>query len=130
MRNLKIAAALALGVTTIAGATTAKHAPVKHPPAKVLVPIKAFVPAAAASATVKIENFTFNAAALTVKVGTTVKWINGDDIAHTIVAKGKSFKSTVLDTGDQFSFTFTKPGQFEYFCSLHPKMTGRVTVVK
>jgi len=130
MRNLKIAAALVLGVTTIAGATAAKHAPVKHPPGKVLVPTKAVGPAAAASATVKIENFTFNPAAVTVKVGATVTWVNGDDIPHTVVAKDKSFKSTVLDTGDRFSFTFTKPGQFEYFCSLHPQMTGRVMVVK
>jgi plastocyanin len=129
MRTLKIAAALALGVTTIAGASAAQHTAVKHSPAKSGAATNMSAPAAT-SATVKIDNFTFNPAAVTVKVGATVKWINGDDIPHTVVAKDKSFKSTVLDTGGQFSFTFTKVGQFEYFCSIHPRMTGRIIVVK
>lgn len=77
---------------------------------------------------VKIDNFTFNAATITVKVGTTVTWTNGDDIPHTVVAKDKSFKSKVLDTGDTFAFTFSKAGQYDYYCSLHPHMTGQVIV--
>jgi plastocyanin len=82
--------------------------------------------AAPAGPTVKIDNFTFGPATLTVPVGTTVTWINQDDIPHTVVADDKSFKSKVMDTDGTFSFTFTKPGDFGYFCSLHPHMVGRV----
>jgi plastocyanin len=77
---------------------------------------------------VKIDNFTFGPAELTVPVGTTVTWINEDDIPHAIAATDKSFKSKALDTDDKFSFTFTKPGTYEYFCSLHPKMKATVVV--
>jgi plastocyanin len=83
---------------------------------------------APAAAAVAIGNFTFKASVVTVKPGTTVTWTNGDDIPHTVVAKDGLFKSKVLDTGDHFSFTFAKPGQFGYFCSLHPHMTGTVVV--
>ena len=86
---------------------------------------KASPPAAAA---VTIDNFTFKAPVLTVKPGTTVTWTNGDDIPHTVVSKTGVFKSKVLDTGDHFSCTFAKPGQFGYYCSLHPHMTGTIIV--
>lgn len=84
--------------------------------------------APASTASVQIGNFTFNQATLTVKPGTTVTWTNGDDIPHTVVSKDGVFKSKVLDTGEKFSFTFAKPGQFGYFCSIHPHMTGAVIV--
>ena len=82
-----------------------------------------------APVTVKIDNFTFNAAVITVPVGTTVTWVNNDDIPHTVVADDKkTFRSKVLDTDDKFSFTFNTPGTFGYFCSIHPHMTGKVVV--
>jgi plastocyanin len=84
--------------------------------------------AAPVAAAVQIGNFTFNKAVLTVKPGTTVTWTNGDDIPHTVVSKDGPFKSKVLDSGDRFSFTFAKPGQFGYFCSIHPHMTGTIVV--
>lgn len=76
---------------------------------------------------VTIDNFTFSPAQLTVKVGTTVTWKNQDDIPHTVVSAGK-FKSKALDTDDSYSFTFTAPGDYTYFCSLHPHMTGMIKV--
>lgn len=76
---------------------------------------------------VNIDNFTFEPAQLTVKVGTTVTWKNRDDIPHTIVSAGK-FRSKTLDTDDSFSFTFTATGDYTYFCSLHPHMTGTIKV--
>ena len=79
---------------------------------------------------VHISNFTFGPKMATVKVGQTITWTNDDDIPHTVVATDKSFRSKVLDTGQSFSFTFTKPGQIAYFCSLHPMMTGKVTVTR
>ena len=82
----------------------------------------------ASSADVKIDNFSFGPAALTVAMGTTVTWTNRDDIPHTVVSDDKVFKSKVLDTDEKFSFTFTKPGTYPYFCSVHPKMTGKVVV--
>jgi plastocyanin len=83
---------------------------------------------APASAAVQIGNFTFKSPVLTVKPGTTVTWTNGDDIPHTVVSKDGLFKSKVLDSGDKFSFTFAKAGQFGYFCSIHPHMTGTIIV--
>jgi plastocyanin len=80
------------------------------------------------AAAVQIGNFTFKNPVLTVRPGTTVTWTNGDDIPHTVVSKDGVFKSKVLDTGDRFSFTFAKAGQFGYFCSLHPHMTGTIIV--
>ena len=77
---------------------------------------------------VTIDNFTFGPAELTVKVGTTITWTNRDDIPHTVVSTDKVFKSKVLDTDEQFSSTFSTPGTFSYFCSIHPKMTGKVVV--
>jgi plastocyanin len=81
-----------------------------------------------ASAEVKVDNFSFGPATVTVAVGTTVTWTNRDDIPHTIVSTDKVFKSKVLDTDEKFSFTFSKAGTYPYFCSIHPKMTGSVVV--
>jgi plastocyanin len=82
----------------------------------------------AEDATAKIDNFTFAPARLTVKAGTTVTWRNEDDIPHTVTSATRLFKSKALDTDDSFSFTFTEPGTYEYFCSLHPRMTGTIVV--
>ena len=84
--------------------------------------------ACAQDARVKIANFTFAPKRLTVKVGTTVTWSNDDDIPHTIASAVGQFKSRALDTDDSFSFTFMQPGSYEYFCSLHPHMTGTIVV--
>jgi plastocyanin len=85
---------------------------------------------------VVIDNFTFGPQELTVAVGTTVKFINRDDIPHTVVDKNldksvdksKAFRSKALDTDDSYSFTFASAGTFDYFCSLHPKMQGKIIV--
>src|SRR5271154_5026962 len=77
---------------------------------------------------VKIDNFKFGPEALTVPVGTTVTWTNRDDIPHTVVSTDGVSKSKVLDTDEKFSFTFAKAGTFDYFCSIHPKMVGKVVV--
>jgi plastocyanin len=78
---------------------------------------------------VKIDNFTFAPVTLTIPVGTTVQWVNRDDIPHTVVSDDKStIKSKALDTDENFSYTFTKAGTYSYFCSIHPKMTGKVVV--
>ena len=82
----------------------------------------------AEDATAKIDNFTFVPARLTVKAGTTVTWRNEDVIPHTVTSAARLFKSKALDTDDSFSFTFTEPGIYEYFCSLHPRMTATIVV--
>ena len=84
----------------------------------------------AAPTEVKIDNFSFSPTNLSITVGTTVTWTNRDDIPHTVVStdEPKLFKSKVLDTDEKFSFTFTKAGSYAYFCSIHPKMTGKVIV--
>jgi amicyanin len=77
---------------------------------------------------VTIDNFTFTAPELTVAVGTTVKWVNHDDIPHSVVDKNKAFRSKALDTDDSYSFTFASAGTFDYFCGLHPHMVGKIIV--
>jgi plastocyanin len=81
-----------------------------------------------ASDVITIDNFTFTPKELTVAVGTTVKWVNHDDIPHTVVEKKTTFRSKALDTDDSYSFTFTSAGTFDYFCGLHPHMVGQVIV--
>jgi plastocyanin len=106
-----------------------------------LSPGAAFLVAALAAATllspgvarsedamVKIDDFKFAPARLTAQAGTTVTWHNKDDIPHTVASTTRMFKSKALDTGDAFSFTFTEPGTYEYFCSLHPHMTATIVV--
>jgi plastocyanin len=82
----------------------------------------------AANAAVTIDNFVFGPQTLTVPVGTTVVWTNRDDIPHTVVSTDGVFKSKVRDTDEQFSYTFDKAGTYPYYCSVHPKMTGKIVV--
>ena len=81
-------------------------------------------------ATVKIDNFSFAPQTLTIPVGTTVTWTNRDDIPHTAVSIDGVFKSKAMDTDEKFSYTFTRPGTYPYYCTIHPKMTGKVIVQK
>jgi len=75
-----------------------------------------------------VENFSFQPGTITVKAGTTVTWVNHDDEPHTVNENNKTFKSGTLDTDAKFSYKFTSPGDYSYFCSLHPRMTGQVIV--
>ena len=80
------------------------------------------------AAAVRIDNFAFSPPTLTVMPGTTVTWTNGDDDVHTVVDQDRKFKSAALDTNDTFSQTFTASGEYDYFCSLHPRMVGKIVV--
>jgi plastocyanin len=80
-------------------------------------------------ATVKIDNFSFGPATITIPAGTTVTWTNNDDVPHVVTSDdNKMFKSKALDTDDRFSFTFTKQGTYNYYCAIHPKMTAKIVV--
>ena len=85
-------------------------------------------PAAAAPVVVAVDNFQFTPEVVTVKVGQQVTWVNHDDVPHTVTATKKSFGSGALDTDDKFSHVFKAAGEFDYFCAVHPHMTGRVIV--
>jgi len=87
-------------------------------------------PATTADSTVEItiDNFTFAPGTITIERGTTVKWLNRDDIPHTVVEKSLAFRSKALDTDDSFSHQFNEVGEIDYFCSLHPHMRGKVIV--
>jgi plastocyanin len=84
----------------------------------------------AAPKQVTIDNFAFDPQTLTVPVGTKVTWINRDDVPHTATSsvKPRVFDSKALDTDDKFSFVFTAPGTYPYFCQVHPHMTGEIVV--
>jgi amicyanin len=84
--------------------------------------------ASAEDAAVRINDFAFSPPSLTVKAGTTVTWRNRDDIPHTVKSSTRVFGSGALDTDDTYSFTFREPGAYQYFCSLHPHMTGKIIV--
>ena len=118
LRNAVIAAGLGAATATLVAPLLSA----------IILPVSAQNAAQDAPGAVGIDNFTFNPQKLTVKAGTTVTWTNKDDIPHAIAAVNKQFKSKALDTGDAYSFTFTTPGSYEYFCSLHPHMTGTIVV--
>ena len=83
----------------------------------------------ASGATVKIDNFSFGPGTITIPAGSTVTWTNNDDVPHVVTSDdNKMFKSKALDTDDRFSFTFTKPGTYNYYCAIHPKMTAKIVV--
>jgi plastocyanin len=94
----------------------------------VLHPTRAKSEDKASALEVRVDNFTFGPDTLTVPVNSTVTWINKDDLPHTIASTDGVFKSKALDTEDKYSYTFTKPGTYAYFCSIHPKMVGKIVV--
>jgi plastocyanin len=89
---------------------------------------EAAVAVAASASTVKIDNFAFTPATLTVTAGTTVTWKNEDDSPHRIGDKNGMFKSAALDTDDTFSHTFAAPVEYPYICTIHPYMAGKIIV--
>ena len=82
----------------------------------------------AGEVTIKIDNFIFTPASVTIKPGDTVTWVNGDDIPHSIVDKNTKFRSKPLDTNDKFSMVFNEAGTVDYFCGFHPHMLGEIIV--
>ena len=84
--------------------------------------------AKAAETTIAIDNFAFTPAATTVKAGTAVRFVNHDDIPHTVVLADGNVRSKALDTDDSFVYVFDRPGDFVYFCGLHPQMKGEIKV--
>jgi plastocyanin len=77
---------------------------------------------------VTIDNFTFDPPELTVPVGTTVVWVNHDDVPHNVVEASRGFSSPALDTDERYAHVFGAAGTYAYFCGIHPHMTGRVVV--
>jgi len=81
-----------------------------------------------ADQTINIKDHLFAPDKVTVAVGTKVTWVNHDADPHTVVSQDRKFRSSALDTNDNFSYIFTEPGTYKYFCTLHPTMLGTVTV--
>ena len=94
----------------------------------VLHPTRSKGEATASPLEVRVDNFTFGPDTLTVSVNSTVTWVNKDDLPHTIASNDGVFKSKALDTEDKYSYTFTKIGTYAYFCTIHPKMVGKIVV--
>jgi plastocyanin len=113
MRSALVAAALGAATATMLAA----------------VVLPGWADTAAPASAVSIDNFTFGPQSVTVKAGTIVTWTNKDDIPHGIASANNAFtKSKALDTDDSYSFTFTTPGTYKYFCYIHPHMTGTIVV--
>jgi plastocyanin len=94
----------------------------------ILHPTRAKGEAAASALEVQVDNFTFGPATLTVPINSVVTWVNKDDLPHVIASTDGVFKSKALDTDDKYSYTFSKAGTYPYFCSIHPKMVGKIVV--
>jgi len=107
LAGLVIVALMMAGRASSSGATTAEERPATE---------------------IKIDNFSFSPNTVTVPVGSTVRWTNRDDVPHNVVNEDKSVKSKTMDTDENFSYTFTKPGTYTYYCSIHPRMTGKIVV--
>jgi plastocyanin len=112
---------------TMLGLSRISFHDVNHPIAITDLPLEAATTNADARDVV-VDNFSFAPATTSVPVGTTITWTNRDDVPHNIVSTEQKFKSPVLDTDEQFSHRFEAPGSYKYFCSIHPKMTGRIVV--
>jgi len=116
-------------VSAIIGIQVSSNPAPADPPAPVAA--TSYPPAThSAAANVRIDNFSFQPRELVIAVGTTVTWQNADDVPHTATSKGdpQVFDSGALDTDEKFSFTFSKPGKYAYYCKVHPHMTGVITV--
>jgi plastocyanin len=132
-----VAAVIAMS-TAVGGvallANSASSAPARSPAAAVAprsaTPVAAIAPSASAAKHVMIQGYAYSPAALTVAVGDTVTWTNMDQAPHTVtVTSGPvKFASPTLQKGQSFTYTFTKPGTYQYYCAVHPDMTGTVTV--
>src|SRR5215469_11554482 len=120
--NWSVAVLIAIALLTIS-IGTASHAQHVNDP-------RALVRTAGddAASQVVIDDFVYSPVPLTVKVGTTVTWINHDDIPHTVDSTQGKFKSAALDTDDKFEFRFTEAGEYPFYCRIHPKMTGKIIV--
>jgi plastocyanin len=79
---------------------------------------------------VRIAQFAFDPAQLTVPVGSTIEWTNEDGVPHNLRSGDGDMSSPDLATGDCFSETFEEPGTFGYFCGIHSSMVGTVTVTE
>ena len=127
-----LAAGCGTGTTPCPGPTAGGHAMPDMPdmPAHTARPDKPAAESPAKANTVVIDNFTFAPAELTVPIGAEVTWVNRDDVPHTATStvKPRAFDSGALDTDQTYSHVFTTPGEYEYFCAVHPHMTGRVIV--
>jgi plastocyanin len=135
MRTLR-ALPLFLAAVAVGCGTGPTMPPMKTPdkaataPATEKAPDKPATTQATEKRTIVIDNFTFDPPETTVPVGTEVTWVNHDDVPHTATstAKPKAFDTGALDTDQKFSHVFTAAGEYEYFCAVHPHMTGRVIV--
>jgi plastocyanin len=116
VRVSKFAALILLSALTDASAELASATDVADPPAHVVI--------------VKIGNFTYEPATLKVSVGTQIKWINEDDVPHTVTGSdaGSPLHSAALDTDDSYTVRADSTGTYKYFCAIHPHMVGTLIV--
>jgi amicyanin len=128
--GLVVALATVAGLAGLAacGGTTQTVAPATSDSMTNMPTATSAASAPVAANTVSIKNFAFAPAAVTVKVGTTITWTNTDQEAHTVTSKNGAFHSPVLNSGSTYHYTFTKPGTYDYLCTIHPFMTATVVV--
>jgi plastocyanin len=114
----------------VAGTPAAPTEAMAHGEAKEKQPADSGEATPGAPNQVVIDNFTYSPVSLTVSPGTKVTFVNHDDVPHTVTSPSKPriLDSPTLDTDDKFTFEFKTPGTYDYFCAVHPKMTGKIIV--
>ncbi len=115
----------AAAIVSMSAAAPARHHVAPHRTSK---PTPAKPATASVAVAIQIKMFAFTPKVLTIAPGTTVTWTNVDEEPHTVTAVGGAFHSSALDTNDKYSFTFSKPGDYAYYCRLHPQMTAKIIV--
>jgi len=128
MAGLVVALATVAGLAACGGQSSAVAPGAPSTSMPMSAPATTAASAPVAADTVSIKNFAFAPANVTVKVGTTVTWTNTDQEAHTVTAKNGAFTSPALSNGSTYHYTFTKPGTYDYLCTIHPFMTATVVV--
>lgn len=133
MRVLHLFLLTGLAACAAPGAPSAPASPTPFPPTPTARPTATPTPSGGPPQVI-IKNFAFWPAELEVTVGTTVEWINQEEsVPHTVTSGSPDYPSGVFDSGrlrpgDSFRFTFQQPGTYEYFCSIHTRMRGRIIV--
>jgi plastocyanin len=129
MRHARLAALVFPAMLAIAACSGSSTPAPTAPPPSAPPPAASAAPSAAATGNaVSIASFSFQPAALSVSVGTTVTWTNNDSASHTVTADDGSFTSGTLGNGGTFSQSFATAGTFAYHCAIHPSMTATITV--
>jgi plastocyanin len=119
-RSMRALLALVIGLVVVAGCGGDDDSGGGTPGASSACP--------SGAVTIKMADIKFDPQTVTAKAGQEICWVNEDDVQHDAVAENDAFKSELFNKGETFTTTVDKPGTIKYVCTVHPGMTGEITV--